>query len=185
MPCESSSGSETGMSCDGLSGKTYLEHSAATRAQTLQSWLARWQVWSSPNSLPKAGARKAPSLAPKQWSNGQSSTRNGSEWRKGAVACSLSQILETGTIDPRYFLSPKACAGILRRAEKRGKMLPTTLLLALQAVAGELRDPEIPGAKTASSHALMPATRVSKGRRVKTQTTVTATSFPSDCSDLF
>lgn len=49
--------------------------------------------------------------------------------------CSLSDILETGDVPPRYYLTPKACAGILRRAEKRGKDLPTMLHHALQAVA--------------------------------------------------
>jgi hypothetical protein len=64
-------------------------------------------------------------------------TRNGSEWRSGAVACSLSQILETGEVDSRYFLSQKACAGILRRAEKRGKELPPMLRAALLAVCAQ------------------------------------------------
>jgi hypothetical protein len=41
--------------------------------------------------------------------------------------------LEIGEVQPKYFLSPKACAGILRRAEKRGKKLPTALQKALQA----------------------------------------------------
>ena len=38
---------------------------------------------------------------------------------------------------PPIFLSPKACLGILRRAERRGKTLPTALHQALQAAAGE------------------------------------------------
>jgi DNA (cytosine-5)-methyltransferase 1 len=49
----------------------------------------------------------------------------------------LSQILETGPIPPKYFLSGKACAGILRRAERRGKELPIQLRQALQVVARE------------------------------------------------
>src|SRR6185312_1409509 len=48
--------------------------------------------------------------------------------------CSLSDILETGDVPQRYFLSAKACAGILRRAEKRGKALPEPLRQALVAV---------------------------------------------------
>ena len=63
-------------------------------------------------------------------------TPNGSEWRSGAVACSLSSILETALIPRRYYLSQTACAGILRRAEKRGKVLPPQLARALRAVAG-------------------------------------------------
>lgn len=54
----------------------------------------------------------------------------------GAV-CSLSDVLEeTGTVPQRYYLSAKACRGILRRAEKRGKELPEALHAALQTVGG-------------------------------------------------
>ena len=48
---------------------------------------------------------------------------------------SLSQVLEKGSIPQRFFLSSTACAGILRRAEKRGKSLPPSLHAALAAVA--------------------------------------------------
>ncbi len=54
----------------------------------------------------------------------------------GGDVCSLSDILETGDLPQRYFLTPKACAGILRRAVGRGKTLPPPLQRALQAVAG-------------------------------------------------
>lgn len=47
----------------------------------------------------------------------------------------LSETLETGPIPSKYYLSPKACAGILRRAEKRGKTLPLQLAHALKAAA--------------------------------------------------
>ena len=50
--------------------------------------------------------------------------------------CSLSDVLETGDVPRRFYLSAKACKGILRRAEKRGKDLPQQLAAALQAVAG-------------------------------------------------
>ncbi len=52
-----------------------------------------------------------------------------------AVVCSLSDILETGDVPQRYYLTAKACQGILRRAEKRGKELPPMLKTALIAVA--------------------------------------------------
>ena len=114
----------------------------------MRSWLDRWLV-ANPSTFPqKGGGLKARQLARKEWSNGQYWTRSGSEWRSGAAACSLSQILETGLVGPQYFLSPKACAGILRRAEKRGKVLPTQLLLALQAVAGVSSGAETPEDKT-------------------------------------
>ncbi len=54
---------------------------------------------------------------------------------KDDAVCSLSDILETGDVPQRYFLTAKACQGILRRAEKRGKDLPEALSLALKAVA--------------------------------------------------
>lgn len=50
--------------------------------------------------------------------------------------CSLSDILETGDVPQRYFLSARACLGILRRAARRGKDLPQLLARALRAVAG-------------------------------------------------
>lgn len=49
--------------------------------------------------------------------------------------CSLSDVLETGEVPQRYFLSARACAGILRRAAARGRVLPPHLHAALKAVA--------------------------------------------------
>lgn len=66
---------------------------------------------------------------------GECWTRNGSEWPNGGSACSLSETLVTGPVPRKYFLSPKACRGILRRAEKRGKVLPAHLAALLRAVA--------------------------------------------------
>jgi hypothetical protein len=48
-----------------------------------------------------------------------------------AVASTLSQILEE-TAPEKYYLSAKACEGILRRAERRGKELPPMLREALE-----------------------------------------------------
>ena len=59
-----------------------------------------------------------------------------SGWPSDGRACSLSDILETGDVPQRFFLSATACKGILRRAEKRGKALPPQLARALKAVAG-------------------------------------------------
>jgi len=71
-----------------------------------------------------------------------------SEFPSGAVACSLSDILETGNVPQRFFLSATACKGILRRAEKRGKELPPALHRALQQVAAASIAPESPEEKT-------------------------------------
>lgn len=61
-------------------------------------------------------------------------TLSTSEFPSAGVACSLSDILETGDVPPRYFLSATACRGILRRAAKRGKLLPPLLQAALESV---------------------------------------------------
>jgi len=61
---------------------------------------------------------------------------NTSDWPSDGSACSLSAILETGDVPQRFYLSARACAGILRRAEKRGKALPSALKMALETVAG-------------------------------------------------
>ena len=58
-----------------------------------------------------------------------------SDWPNDASVCSLSQVLEAGNVPRRFYLTPRACAGILRRAEKRGKALPVSLLQALLIVA--------------------------------------------------
>ena len=53
----------------------------------------------------------------------------------GESLCALSEVLETGNVPQRFFLSATACQGILRRADKRGKELPEALRLALMSVA--------------------------------------------------
>lgn len=66
---------------------------------------------------------------------GECWTANTSESPNAAVASLLSDILETtGEHLQRYYLSPRACEGILRRSEKRGKKLPAPLMQALLAV---------------------------------------------------
>ena len=63
-------------------------------------------------------------------------TRSSSEWPSAAAVCSLSGCLETRPVPARYFLSERACLGILRRAERRGKSLPPELDAALRRQAG-------------------------------------------------
>lgn len=57
---------------------------------------------------------------------GELMTRNTGECPNAAVVSRLSQILEE-TPHPKYNLTAKACQGILRRAERRGKDLPKLL----------------------------------------------------------
>ena len=52
-----------------------------------------------------------------------------SVWPSDASVCSLSDILETGDVPQRFFLSQRACAGILRR--RKGEKFPAQLKQAL------------------------------------------------------
>ena len=82
-----------------------------------------------------AGCTRARSWATVILSPGASSTprRAGASHKDGNVFL-LSSILED-TVPERFSLSPKACQGILRRAEKRGKELPEVLKVALERQA--------------------------------------------------
>ena len=62
-------------------------------------------------------------------------TVNFTESPNVAVACSLRQVLERN-VPRKYFLSARACLGILRRALKRGRALPQRLEMALRAMIG-------------------------------------------------
>ena len=56
---------------------------------------------------------------------------NTGESPKDVEESTLSQILEAN-VPEKYYLSAKACEGILRRASKRGKELPEMLKTALE-----------------------------------------------------
>ena len=101
---------------DGSFGKTCRASLAAIKDGILEPCSGRWQNsgMGSPTEF---------------W------TLNGLESPNDVVVSSLSATLETGDVPPRYFLSAKACSGILRRAEKRGKSLPPSLQDALVAAA--------------------------------------------------
>lgn len=66
---------------------------------------------------------------------GESSTLNTGVCPRVVRGSSLWQILEPHP-QRKYYLSRKACLGILRRARKRGKELPATLKLALEMQSG-------------------------------------------------
>ena len=67
-------------------------------------------------------------------SHGARWTRNIGVCPKDAVECGLSQILEE-RVHPKYYLSAKACEGILRRAKRRGVALDPRLEEALERQA--------------------------------------------------
>ena len=66
---------------------------------------------------------------------GSPGTLNCSACPKGVIGSSLSLILED-SVPQKYYLSRKACRGILRRARERGKPLPVKLEVALRLQAG-------------------------------------------------
>ena len=83
---------------------------------TSESWSKDWQTWGM--------ALGSGCL-----------TLSGSDSPSAASVCSLSAVLETRGVPPKYYLSPRACRGFLRRAEKRGRALPPQLEAALTQAA--------------------------------------------------
>ena len=77
-------------------------------------------------------------------SHGRFTMQNFSESPKDAAVSSLSQIL-LGTVPRKYYLSAKACRGILRRSAERGKTLPPQLESAVRMQAGLREEPETGG----------------------------------------
>ena len=125
-PASSSSSPESStlFDPDGFSSRTYPDSSVRTAVGTSESCLERW---------PTSGMG---------WLGGFS-TAVSSECRSDEDGCSssepaLSEILEPPqSVPARYLLSARAAQGILRRAEKRGKALPSHLRTALEAVSQE------------------------------------------------
>ena len=120
------------------SGKTCPEHSAATKDKTSRQSSKRSSASQSRKPpilkcLKKAGT---PGVATTmKWEDdgawlGECMTRNTGESPNVAVVSRLSQILEE-TPQEKYSLSAKACQGILRRADCRGKDLPKRLKAVL------------------------------------------------------
>ena len=126
---------------DSQFGKTFPEPSAATQAKT--------SVPSSKRFVPSA--RKTLmflDLRPGMGGNllgaywemdtvlpGEPMMLNTGESPNAVRESTLSQILQLD-VPEKYSLSPKACAGIIRRAERRGKELPDMLKEALMEVIG-------------------------------------------------
>ena len=65
----------------------------------------------------------------------------------------LSQILEENPL-PKYSLSARACAGILRRAESRGKKLPELLEETLKRQSASKSEPDAMGGARESSYSM-------------------------------
>lgn len=141
----------TGKGPDGWSGRTspayFPQLPTSLPIHVLRQ--STWKVVTDPETGKKSWSKTSTTQtktmrSPASWPDFQNSgtsmptgllTLNTSEFHSGAVASSLSDILETGVVPQRFYLSATACRGILRRAEKRGKSLPPSLLAALEAVA--------------------------------------------------
>ena len=121
-----------------LFGKMFPEPTAPIRETTSGSCSNRWCEYPTQRFQSlclKKGNGNAPgrSWATDGLSRGAHSTLNFGECPSAENASTLSQILVANAPD-RYSLSAKACAGILRRAQKRGKALPPMLREALEEV---------------------------------------------------
>lgn len=80
---------------------------------------------------------------PLEWCNARELKSHGGYWThnigespNAAVESFLSRILQPmEDVPEKYYLSAKACRGILRRAKERGKQLPEELRIALERQA--------------------------------------------------
>jgi len=116
-------------------GKMFQEHSVPTAEKTSESCLKRSAK--SQTKMPlflnlrKGGAEREPSWETGGALHGEFMTLSFGESPKEENVSRLSQILEERA-HPKYSLSERACAGILNRAERRGKQLPEELRIALE-----------------------------------------------------
>jgi DNA (cytosine-5)-methyltransferase 1 len=126
------------MECTQLSlfGRTCPEHFPATAEKILEPCWKNLPAWNSQTLLfldLRGGADGAkPEQSPETdglWL-GDSLTLNIGECPREENVSLLSQILEVNAPE-KYFLSVKACRGILTRASRRGKALPELLKTAL------------------------------------------------------
>lgn len=132
------------MECIQLSlfGKTYPEHSVLTEEKILEPCWKNLPAWNNQTfqflDLRVGGADGTkPEQSPEAdglW-HGDSLTLNTGEYPNAENASLLSQILEVN-VPQKYYLSARACQGILTRASRRGKPLPGVLRQALMDVIG-------------------------------------------------
>lgn len=120
-------------------GKMCREHSALTAAETSPQFLKRLQKSQTKKSPTFLCLRTGGLIQDVFWEEdsallGEFSTRSFLEYHNGGVESRLSQILQGGQLR-KYYLSAKACQGILNRAARRGKELPEMLRMALEQQA--------------------------------------------------
>lgn len=118
------------------------EHDPALHSGSLTLWnsddLTGSCLRTSLGSLHPIAALTSPDFSTR-WSNSGTASRGGfltlrtSESPNEGAACLLSEILEP-TAPQRFYLSARAASGILRRAGRRGKVLPPELHQALESL---------------------------------------------------
>ena len=113
-----------------LSGRTCREHCHQAGEMILESCSKKSSK--SPFLYLATGARQEwLTVASVKW-HGDNSTLNIGECPNVVKESFLSQILQDD-VPPKYFLSARACQGILRRAKTHGKILPPELKTVLIA----------------------------------------------------
>lgn len=118
-----------------LFGKTYPERSAATKETTSTPCWKNWpalrnQKFQSLDLRTGSGQKPVLSAEIDGALHGELSMLNFGESPSVAVESRLSWILEDN-VPEKYYLSERACQGILNRSSSRGKELPETLHTAL------------------------------------------------------
>lgn len=119
-----------------LFGRTYPELFRVTAERILEPCLKKSQT-------PIFQCLQVVNGQPQEWLEGgrltplgESLTLNIGEYPNVENESTLSEILEDN-VPEKYYLSPKACLGILRRAKNKGRKLPDNLRIALEQKVAE------------------------------------------------
>ena len=120
---------------EGLAGASGLMYEYIRAVRELRP---RWFVWENvPGALTSEQGGGLIASSCQRWMrsgmvwHGEYWMRSFSAWPKDASVCSLLEVLEP-CVARKYFLSAKACRGIISRADRRGKPLPKRLRDALE-----------------------------------------------------
>ena len=121
-----------GKTSPALSVPARVKTSAASSKRSVKSQTKSFQCLLATGGNPQVLSWEADSaLLGEYW------TRNTGESPNEDAESTLSQILEA-RVQEKYYLSPRACQGILNRSSARGKELPTVLKKALTRQASVL-----------------------------------------------